>query len=159
MIAEQDEGSHTTVHHMQRKFLMRRHFPPEGWAVGIGNYIRDEWPGYWVSHPLLIIPDHLAAGRDDKRATYYNSHVSTQVIGQLFIHVLHSPMPGLATKWKFRTPDGGTLSRIWPLTGYSIRWPLNPITDRDADYAANAFHEMVLAGQRRRFAAAAAVSK
>jgi hypothetical protein len=156
MVAEYDDGSHTTTHHMQRKFLMRKYSPPEGWGVWIGHYVRATWPGHWISHPLLILPDHVAAGRDDKRATYYNSHVSTQVIGQLFIHVLHSPLPNLATKWKFHMPDSGAISRIWPLTGYSIRWPLKAMTDRDADYAANAFHEMILSSQRRRFAAATA---
>jgi hypothetical protein len=30
-----------------------------------------------ISHPLLILPDRVAAGRDARRAIYYNSsHVS-----------------------------------------------------------------------------------
>lgn len=157
MIAEYDERSHVTVHHMQRKMLMRKHAPPShGWGVWIGHYVRKNWAPHWISHPMLIIPDRLAARREDKRATYYNSHTSTQVIGQLFIHVMHSPMPNLIPRWKFTTPDKGTLSRIWPATGFSIRWPLNAMTDNDADYAAAAFYSMVLGSQRRRLAAATA---
>ncbi len=95
------------------------------------------------------MPDRLAARRPNKVATYYNSQSSTQVIGQLFIHVLRSPMPNLIPRWRFAPPDRGTLFRIWPPTQTSIAWPAKTMTDLDAVYTSNAFMNFILRLQRR----------
>jgi hypothetical protein len=70
----------------------------------IGRFVSDKtkpeserYHPKWESHPLLILPDRLAARRPNKVATYFNSHSSTQVIGDLFIHILRSPMPNIIT--------------------------------------------------------------
>jgi hypothetical protein len=86
-----------------------------------------------------VLPDKQAAKRPDRRATYYNSQVSTQVIGDLLIHVLRSPHPPLARRWRFDLPRGQSIFRIWPPTGYSIGWPTGTLDDVSASRIADAF--------------------
>jgi hypothetical protein len=155
MVSEYDEGANDpmqiTVHHTHRKYMMKHKLPPkEGWGVWIGHYKRGNWPAFWVSHPFLILPDRLARKRPDKRATYYNGRVSTQVVGKLFIHIVHSPMPNMIRGMNFdKSPDGGVLYRIWPPVGHSIVWPSAALTDRDADFFAGALKEYFLFLQRK----------
>jgi hypothetical protein len=151
MVAEYSESECVTTHHMHRVRMMKRRLPPEhGWSVWIAHYVRRKWPVAWISTPFLVLPDHLAAKRPNRRATYYNSQVSTQVIGQLFIHVMRSTMPDLAApKWKFRLPSGEALFRIWPPVGTSIVWPTGTISDSTADYIAGAFKEFMASIARR----------
>jgi hypothetical protein len=142
MVAEYDLNGHVVTHHMQRKYLMKHHRPPmEGWSVWIGHHIRT--PGgkfHWGSFPALILPDRVVARRKRKgrKATYYNSGATSQLIGQLFIQVMRAPHRGLISKWRFGTPNGGTLFRIWPPSGASVVWPGKSMTARDVDYAVGA---------------------
>jgi hypothetical protein len=155
MVAEWMIKGHATTNHMQRKYLMRHYLPPKkGWGVWIGHFVTDKTKNVryyplWEAHPYLLMPDRLAARRPDKVATYYNSQSSTQVIGQLFIHVLRSPMPNLILRWHFRPPHRGSLFRIWPPTQTSIVWPAKTMSDLDAVYTSNAFMNFMLGIQRR----------
>ena len=157
MVAEWTVRRHATTNHMQRKYLMQHQLPPKnGWGVWIGHFVGDEskpeferYHPLLEAHPFLLMPDNLAARRPNKIATYYNSQASTQVIGQLFIHVFRSPMPNLITRWKFTLPDRGSLFRIWPPTQTSIVWPGKMLSDFDALFIANEFMNFMLRIQRR----------
>jgi hypothetical protein len=157
MVAEWNIRDHATTNHMQRKRMMWRQLPPQrGWGVWIGKFVSDtakpETQRYhpkWESHPFLLLPDEIANERATKEATHFNSQASTQVIGQLFIHVFRSPMPNLIRRWTFTLPDKGSLFRIWPPSQVSIMWPGQAMTDLDATYTANAFMNFVLKIQRR----------
>jgi hypothetical protein len=157
MVAEWMIRGHATTNHMQRKYLMRHHLPPKkGWGVWIGHFLSDaskpeseRYHPLWEAHPFLLLPDNAAALRPNKVATFFNSQSSNQVIGQLFIQTLRSPMPNLIPRWKFVLPDRGTLFRIWPPTQTSIVWPGKSLSDLDAIYTANAFMNFVLRIQRR----------
>jgi hypothetical protein len=157
MVAEWMVRGHVTTNHMQRKRMMWQQLPPEqNWGVWIGRFVSDvrkpeseRYHPKWESHPFLLLPDKQAARRPNKEATYFNSQASTQVIGELFIHVLRSPMPNLIPRWKFAPPNGGALFRIWPRSEVSIIWPQQTMTDMDAVYTANAFMNFMLGIQRR----------
>jgi hypothetical protein len=157
MVAEWMMRGHATTNHMQRKYLMRHYLPPKnGWGVWIGHFQSDKtkeeserYHPLWESHPFLLLPDRQAARYPNKVATYFNSQSSTQVIGQLFIHTLRSPMPDLIPRWKFAPPDRGTLFRIWPPSQTSVSWPAKTLSDLDAVYTANAFMNFMLRIQRR----------
>lgn len=140
MVAEFDEGNQPITHHMQRRY-MRRHSlaPKKNWGVWIGHYNRIQWVPEWISLPFLVLPDRVAQRFPSRYATYFNGNATTQVINKLFIHVIHSPMPNLVERWRFTLPEGGTLFRIWPPSSFSVSWPGAPLTDLDADFAANAF--------------------
>jgi hypothetical protein len=139
MVAEYDPTGYVTSHHTHRKFLMNHGVPPtEGWTVWIGHYQRYQWQGHFISIPFLFLSPKQEARRTNNRATYYNSSISTQVIGQLFIQVIRSPARDFIKRWRFTTPEKGALFRIWPPTPFSVSWPSKIMTDRDADYAAGA---------------------
>src|SRR5215469_2942852 len=91
--------------------------------------------------PALILPNNIVAKRKSKKATYYNSGATSQLIGQLFIQVMRSPHRKLISRWRFATPDGGALFRIWPPSDISIVWPGRSLTARDVDYAVGALKE------------------
>jgi hypothetical protein len=156
MVGEWMVHGHATTNHMHRKYMMRHQIPPKnGWGVWIGHFQSDRskpeterFNPLWESHPFLLLPDGVAARYPDKRATYYNSQATTQVIGQLLIHTFRSPMPNLIPRWKFTLPNRGSLFRIWPPTQTSIQWPAKALTDFDAIVLANAFMNFMLRLQR-----------
>lgn len=78
------------------------------------------------------------------RATHFNSHITTQVVGKMFIHVIRSPARDFIERWRFALPHKGSLFRIWPPTGISIVWPGEFMTDRDADYTAGAMYDFIM---------------
>jgi len=144
MVAEFAESESVTTHHTQRKYLMRHFLPPKrGWAVWIAHYPPTGAPMLWVSTPFLLLPNHLAARRPDRRATYYNGVASTQIIGQLLIHVIRSTHPRLARMFRFRLPRGQAIFRIWPPTLFSLTWPACSIDDASATYISEAVREFI----------------
>ena len=144
MVADaQDGGRNVTTHHTQRKRMWHRQLPPaRGWGVWIGLWDRSDPKAAlsWASTPFLALSVKRAGKRAGMRATFYNSDASTQVIGKLFIHVVHSPVPNLARKFSFNLPSGGTLYRIWPTTNTSVIWPPKGMSDWDAHVASVAVH-------------------
>jgi hypothetical protein len=154
MVAEYDHNSWVTTHHTHRKYLMRKYSPPlQSWAVWIGAYKRNRWSAHWISSPFLYdSPKQEARRGSNIAATYYNSHISTQVIGELFIQVIRSPSRSLQ-RWRFSPPDKGTLFRIWPPSEVSINWPGKVMSDRDADYVAGAMYFFLLEVGRKSLAA------
>src|SRR6266496_3328492 len=143
MVAEYSDIEYVTTHHMHRKYLYRTQLPPtKGWAIWIAHYQRKSWLPIWLSRPFLI--DDRAARRSDNRATHFNSHATTQIIGQLLIHVIRSPMHRLVGKWQFALPQGHAIFRIWPPSDFSIPWPSGTINDRSAEYIADALKEFLM---------------
>lgn len=138
IVAEYDRISNVSTHHMQRKMLMnKQEVSTRGWAIWMGHYNSVAWKTVWSAVPFLV-SERQAVGIETKAATHYNSHATTQVIGQMLIHILRCPDHQFVTSWKFKTPDGGQLFRIWPPTGISFLWPGRTLTDRDASYISGA---------------------
>jgi hypothetical protein len=150
MVAEFEDHAWVTTPYAQRKYLMRHLSPPpRGWSIWIGHYIRSRWIVSFGSIPFLYLSPLQERHREmrrgsDVRATYYNSHITTQVVGQLFIHAIRSPARKFVDGWRFSPPHKGALFRIWPPTTTSINWPGRTMTDQDADYAASALHMFLL---------------
>ena len=141
MVSEYDveDEAHVTTHHTQRKRMMKFQLPPEGgWKIWIGHFQRNQWTTQWVSNPFLFFGAGKRQGVLGQPATYYNSQVSTQVIQQLFIQVLRSPMHRFVEKWRFSQPAADKLRVIWPPSPYSFVWPPPTMGDRAADYVAGA---------------------
>jgi hypothetical protein len=142
IVAEFDAKANVTVSHMQRKYFMRHgRAPTRGWAVWIGSFERGNWIPEWVSRPMLIVPDKVAQRRKSYLATHFNSNSTTQVLGKLYIHVMHTPMLALIKRWRFSFPHKGALFRIWPPVESSIKWPGAPLDDAAADAVADALFQ------------------
>ncbi len=126
MVAEYGPGSRVTTHQRYRFRMKAGHLPPRhGWRI-------------WIGHPMAIFDKPKSSALPNDSPSHYNSHVSTQVIGNLFIHVLRSPDHVFTRLWKFSQPASGRLRQIWPVTGISIIWPPQTMMDADADYIAGA---------------------
>jgi len=142
MIAEFDNPERVTVHHMQRKMMKRRQQPPKfGWRIWISRYDRDQWIPHYINNTLNITPataplHSIGAYIPVKR---YNTQSVTLVIGKLFVHVIHSTARANVRLFRFPEPAGTKLRRIWPISGYSIKWPPAIMSDDEADQAAGAF--------------------
>jgi len=147
MVAEYGESEMVTTHHAQRKYLRQHRKAPASWGIWIAHYRAASAPMLWLSVPFLVLPDHVVARRPDRRATYRNSHATTQIIGQLLIHVVSSPHPRLASMFRFHLPRGQALFRIWPPRLYSINWPTGTIDDGSASYISAAVRTFILRGQ------------
>jgi hypothetical protein len=132
---------HKIVHHMRRKQMRAVPAPTNGWSVWIGNYKRDALKLEWWSRPFPVLPDTVYTKRLSKQAAP-NCIATTQIIKNLFIHVVYCPMEDFGTRWRFATPQGGPLSgnllRIWPPSGIRYLWPQKALSDLDAKTAADA---------------------
>ena len=145
MVAEYDDPDHVTTHHTHRKRMRAKQLPPNnGWVIWIGHFPRKIWTPTWTSYPFLVLPRKVIEARGSDRATHYNGQASTQVVGEIFIHIIRAPMPLFLRNWTFEPlPDGGILNRIWPATNYSIAWPPRPMSDRDAYTATRMFRRIM----------------
>ena len=84
MVSEFHPNGWVTTHHAQRKYFKQNLLPPEGWSVWIGPYLRAKWAPHFLSFPFLYdSPKQELRRGTNIRATHYNSHITTQVIGKI----------------------------------------------------------------------------
>lgn len=145
MVAQYRDSKRDTPHHLQRKYLRARLKPPNQWGVWIAGLNHVFWKGEWTVFNFL----YPSPSRKNPYATYYNGHTTTQVIGKLLIHVIHTP-PGLKVdRWGFTIPTGASLFRIFPVIDHFVMWPGQFMLDEDADYLVNNLRRRILDAQRR----------
>ena len=124
---------------------MRRGKPPDrGWGVWIGHFERRQSKLEWNNNAFLVTKEKKARVRPDHSSSHFYSNSSTQVVGKLFVQIVHCPMPGFVDGWRFSLPNNGSLFRIWPPSGVSIKWPGLPMTDADAETVSDAISEFLL---------------
>jgi len=145
---------HNIVHHTQRKQMLAKIEPPDGWGVWIGYYKRGgKWNGEWLPRPFSVLPDEILAQRRSK-IEKANSLATTIVFQNLFFHVAYCRDRRFVTKWRFSGniaggPIRGNLYRIWPPLGHSIVWPGKVLTDQDAAVISDAILNGVMTVARR----------
>ena len=140
---EYERKGYVTTHHKQRKRMMeKRELPERGWKIWIGNLERKESAVYYAAHPF-----HVIHGKSTKvlgqPVDCFNGQATTQVVKNLFIHIIRSPMPSIVRLWRFEPSVAAKLRVIWPISSYSIAWPPPAMTDRDANYVATAFFAFI----------------
>jgi hypothetical protein len=139
VVAEHDQNSHVTTHWTQRRWLRDRKSAPKGWGVWIGHFQRKHWKPEWISTVFLIQTPRRLARYGLRLPTFYNASATTQVIGNLFIQVVHFPPPDRLIRGLKFPPTEGSILRIWPPSPYYLRWPPSrALCDNDADLIANA---------------------
>lgn len=137
---------HRIVHHARRKQMRAVREPMAGWSVWIGNYHRQNYKLEWQSRPFPVLPNKTYAKRRSRNVSLRGTNcvATTQIIKNLFIHVVYCPMEDFGTRWRFTNPQGGPLSghliRIWPTRWGHIFWPEKALTDADAFFAADAVY-------------------
>ena len=156
MVSEYDPKSPVTVHHTHRKFMYRHKLPPtRGWAIWIGSFERGSWAAEWICRPIPMVYKKMTPELANVQATFQNACANTQIIGKLFIHIIHTPVKFPIERWRFLVPHRGTLLRIWPPANTPIRWPCGALDDADADRIVEAFFNSCMNYARRATAGAA----
>lgn len=140
MMAEFTDPKTVTIPQADRIYLMGHKKPPDNWTILIGRYEGKSWAPSRYSHRALgIVP---APAVQNVRSIPFNTQVTTQVLGKLFIHICSSEV--------FKLNSLGfvpVLHPVWPV-GPEIRWPTQEvIDDARAQYFADA---LVLALAPRR---------
>jgi hypothetical protein len=147
IVSEYHVYSHPSTHWKQRQTLrLRLHPPKKHWAVWIGHYERKNWKPEWLSSPFFLPSKAIQARRGIREPTYYNGSTTTQVIGKLFIQVMHIPAEFFTEPKVLRNilpPTNGAVFRVWPDQESAISWPRRALTDRDADNVAGALQNML----------------
>lgn len=140
MISEYDLKSPVTVHHSHRKFMFRHKLPPtKGWAIWISSFEKVNWVAEWVCRPVPMVYKKMTPELANVQATFQNACANTQIIGKLFIHIIHTPVKFPIERWRFPVKHRGTLLRIWPPANTVIRWPCSALDDASADRIVEAF--------------------
>jgi hypothetical protein len=153
IVSEYHSTSHASTHWTQRRSMKNRKQPPaNGWRVWIANFTRRSWKPEWISTPFFIASRAAFAKRGLREPTYFNGSSTTQVIGKLFIQVVHLPgslaLGSDRREWKVPPPTRGTLTRIWPRPVTTISWPQPALSDLDADRIASAMQSFLSAVSR-----------
>lgn len=142
MIQEHEPLGDRISHPLQLRRMWKKQLAPSRtWRIWIGRYDVLGASRLWTSYPMLLIPNSVARRRKSDAATYYNSQVATYVIGKLFIHLLRTPHQNLVRQWRFHRSVAPKLCQLWPLTGFDVVWPPNPLTDIEAGYVRDAIRE------------------
>jgi hypothetical protein len=139
MVMEYHGSAWVTTHHTQRKRMMQKQeLPARGWKIWIGNFERRKSNLHYAAHPF-----HIIHGRSKMPSglpmSHFNGHATTQVVKQLLIQIIRSPVPEIAEKWRFHPSAAAKLRVIWPVSDFSISWPPPAMDDADAEYVSTAF--------------------
>lgn len=120
------------VSQRDRDFIRTNEKAPPDWRVWIGYYDRRTWEGQWVHTTVPILePEEIA---DSKVATP-NTQSTSFIIGKLYVHTMSAHNPDHTMVWNWNR-DWRALLRLvslWPLEEQYIFWPINSLTDRDAE--------------------------
>ncbi|MEX2615944.1 MAG: hypothetical protein WD767_07600 [Alphaproteobacteria bacterium] len=153
IVAEYENPEEISTHHMHRKRFFRRQLPPEkGWAVWIGYFPRETFEPKYFTAPFLYVRPEILAKRVSTRANYFNSAITTLVIGLLFIQVLWAPKRfGVHDIIYPVFPEGGMLQRIWPPNKYSLKWPPAHLSTLDANTATVSLRNIISGNAKNTF--------
>jgi hypothetical protein len=79
----------------------------------------------------------------------FNSAATTQIIGKLFLHVLHGPLLRLIKRTGRVPGNHARAPRIWPMTRKPVAWTGDPISEREGYQIASGLYSAIKAGARR----------
>ncbi|SRR5208282_3897748 len=101
------------------------------------GYPRGNWPGLLAHFAVPIrAPNHVPKIMENGLPRP-NTQTMTFVVGRLFVHV-RSSATDVFENWRLAQPD--LLAQIWPIRRNIVGWPLDRLTDRNADGIASSFH-------------------
>lgn len=138
---------HRFVHHAQRKQMRAKREPPKRWSVWIAAYGGKIEDGHWIVRPLALDPPG-SKRRPNRVGAAPTGHATTQVVKNLFIHVVKVPMDDFGLRWRwhdhFESPIRGQILRIWPPSGNSYLWPQKALRAGEAMAIADALHNALV---------------
>ncbi len=104
--------------------------PNDTWKIWIGRFIRKDWVPHWTKNSMPIVD-----GDVDENAPLPppNTQSTTLVFGELYVHAFSSVFPIVVAKPWITDKRFEKIIQLWPVWEQFIAWPINPITDREAD--------------------------
>lgn len=137
MVAEYEEGYITTTQEQRDQMRITQKPPVDSWAIWIARAMNKSDLPAWSS--LAIKVTEIGNLDFNDAANHFNGHSTTQMIGELFIHVIrfrsNSPIP--AHTWKFQIPIANKLFQIWPPVNSIMNWPGQILFPLEIDAIAN----------------------
>jgi hypothetical protein len=135
-------GNMRSIPASDRMFIKKDRIPPPEWIIWIAKYTGNRADDHWARYMGMVAEDLRALAPQPKYGPdHCNTQVTTLVIGKICAHLFSStvmPHPG------FR---GGSLARLWPLTGYNLRSEFLPGIP---DTGVISLHEALVRGSPRR---------
>jgi hypothetical protein len=147
MVAEFDDPAWVTISQEDRDWLYRTNLAPPSWRIWIGNYVRGEWQPHYVHFVLPIAAEkHVPSAPLEYPDLPYNTQTTTYVVGQTLVHVMSTTpeFVDIVDGWSFPLGIEAKLAQISPSTSASIAWPLDVLSDDDADLIASAFSREII---------------
>jgi hypothetical protein len=137
MTAEYSHPQNVAISQNDRASLRSLRHPPQSCRIWIGHLPPSTWRPNYVHHPIGIVETDAEALAHWDRPVF-NHAASTQVIEQLFVHVM-SGLPEIIRKWTWDREISTCLRQIWPLQSVRLEWPPKPLIARRAEVIASAF--------------------
>jgi hypothetical protein len=113
-----------------RCYIKDHQQPPAGWTIWIARYAGErpdeDWSRFCGMQIESVAKGQVLTPRDKAGADYCNTQVTTMVIGKLCTHIVSS------TENVVDGYEGIRLTRIWPLSGFSIDSRFLPTWDDKA---------------------------
>ena len=117
--------------------------PQDTWKMWIGRYQRGDWVGRWVHNSIPIYSKDDAPELSAAGIPRPNTQTTTIIFGELYVHVFSCPFPEIVAMVNLRESAHSMVAQIWPFREDVIAWPINPMSDRDADNFAAAIFRML----------------
>jgi hypothetical protein len=134
MVSERLDVGTSVISASERQCLRTNQMAPSNWKIWIGDYARDDWPGYWVHFAGSVYPAGAHYDRLPDGSAKPNTQTTAFIVGRLYIYAASS------TSSVF---DGEVRSKklvsLWPTRRNIIGWPPETMNDNDADRYAGAF--------------------
>jgi hypothetical protein len=148
MVAEFFVQHRSAIPYTERESLRQTQTVPENWKIWVGNFQRGNWPAHWIHHSLLIADEHIPSAHDSS-LPQPNTQTTTFVAGRLFIHAFSCPFKDMVARCTPNGPLAQKIAQIFPFKESAIIWPLNVISDREADnIAGNIFWSLDALGRK-----------
>jgi hypothetical protein len=117
--------------------------PPDTWRIWIARYRREKWVSHWIKNSIPVAGEkHISeiAADDTPRP---NTQTTSLVLGELYVHAYSSIFPKLVSRIGISPPLSEMICQIWPIREHFVAWPIEPITDRQADNLAGAIAQVI----------------
>lgn len=130
--------------------LKKLRLPPSNdCVIVIGRFKRDRLPMHWLNLPMNFLWGKENWGRLGEPTTEFNSAATTQVIGELLIHVIHAPkLRRILKRFNFPPQISRKLRLVWP-AGNAFDWPPDTLSDAEAHLVANGLYGQINRAARR----------
>ena len=111
-----------------RERMRRIQLPPaRNCVVWAATVDRGNWKHQWLCYAF---PGHIGnpKRRTNSAARDFESAATTQIIGNLLLHVLHGPLLGVIRRRGYFPRNDSRFPVIWPVTEGPTTWIANPIS-------------------------------